>query len=242
MAAGIERNFFRGSVHTTLEYRYELLQAKGFESTVVPGDTNTSAGSLNFGFSWDTRDQIVRPRKGIAVHGVLELASEVIGSESNFQRVLIRSSYHRPLKGDWLRCHFGLEGGALSRLGSIQAELPTNKRFFPGGENSIRGYKEGEASPLDEQGIAIGAEAYVLVHAELEASILDSLAVVAFFDGLWSTPYLDQGSMADTLTSAGLGIRYSTPFGPLRLEYGHNLDPRPGDPDGTLHLTIGFPF
>lgn len=242
LAFGVERNFLGGAVGTTVEYRYELLQSKGFVSNFIPGDTNTAAGSMNFGFSWDTRDQIVMPKRGASIHGVLELASTVIGSESEFQRFIFRSSYHRPLVDDWLRSHFGLSAGVLSRLGSEPYELPTNKRFFPGGENSNRGYKEGEASPLDSDGVPIGAEAFTLAQAELEASITDSLAVVVFIDVIWNTAYLDQSSDGETLTAAGLGLRYSTPFGPLRLEYGHNLDPRPSDPNGTLHLSIGFPF
>ena len=139
LAAGIERNFLGGSIGTTLEYRYELLQSKGFASTFVPGDPNTSAGSMNIGFSWDTRDQIVMPRTGASLHGVLELASTVIGSQADFQRFQVRASYHRPLVDDWLRCHLGIEGGALTRLGSDPVDLPTNKRFLPGGKNSIRG-------------------------------------------------------------------------------------------------------
>ena len=44
------------------------------------------------------------------------------------------------------------------------------------------------------------------------------------------------------LYTAGLGVRYQTLIGPVRLEYGRNLNPRPNDPSGTLHLSLGFPF
>ncbi len=241
-AIGVERNFLEGSLRTTAEYRYELLQSKGFTPISSIGDTNTAAGSLNFGFSWDSRDQVVSPKKGASLQGILELASTAIGSESNYQRLIVRSSYHHSFDNGWLRSHLGLEGGMLSRLGSSPFEFPTNKRFFPGGENSIRGYQEGGASPLDPEGYEIGAEAYLIGHVELEVLLSESLSIVLFSDGLWSTPYLDSPSTGESLFSTGLGLRYSTPLGPLRLEYGHNLNPRPSDPDGTLHLSIGFPF
>lgn len=241
-AVGVERNFLGGSLRTTAEYRFELLQSKGFEPLVNIGDTNTVAGSLSFGFSWDTRDQVVTPRKGASLQGILELASKTLGSETNYQRMIVRSSYHHSFDNGWLRSHLGFEGGLLTRLGSDPFEFPTNKRFFPGGENSIRGYKEGEASPLDPEGTQIGAEAYALAHVELELALSDSLSIVVFTDGLWATPYVDSGSDGESLYSSGLGLRYSTPLGPLRLEYAHNLNPRPTDPDGTLHVSVGFPF
>ena len=47
---------------------------------------------------------------------------------------------------------------------------------------------------------------------------------------------------AERLYTAGLGVRYQTLIGPIRVEYGHNLNPRPGDPQGTWQLSIGYPF
>jgi outer membrane translocation and assembly module TamA len=46
----------------------------------------------------------------------------------------------------------------------------------------------------------------------------------------------------EILYAAGLGIRYQTLIVPVRLEYGRNINPRPGDPSGTLHFSIGYPF
>jgi len=72
--------------------------------------------------------------------------------------------------------------------------------------------------------------------------VLESLAVVFFTDGVWSAARLEQSGDGEALFSSGLGLRYTTPLGPLRLEYGHNLNPRENDPSGSLHLSIGFPF
>jgi outer membrane translocation and assembly module TamA len=56
------------------------------------------------------------------------------------------------------------------------------------------------------------------------------------------TPVIDNFPFDEVLWSAGLGLRWNTLIGPVRLEYGHNLTPREQDPSGTLHFSIGYPF
>lgn len=241
-AVGLERGFFDGALRTSAEYRFELLRSVDLESRDLVGDTRATVGSLLFGLGWDTRDRAIAPREGASAHAQFELASPSLGAEAYYQRFVLRSSLHRSFNHARLRWHFGFEGGVLSRLGADAYELPVNKRFFPGGENSIRGYKEGEASPRDASGAEIGAEIYALGHVEFELRVLESLGVVLFTDGLWSAADLQQTAEGESLVSVGLGLRYSTPLGPLRLEYGHNLNPREFDPSGTVHLSIGFPF
>jgi outer membrane protein insertion porin family len=241
-AIGVERAFLDGAIRTRAEFRYELLRSVELRSREFVGDTRATVGSLLLGLGWDTRDRPIAPREGASLHAQLELANPLLGSDANFQRWVVRSSLHRSFDQARLRWHFGLEGGVLSRVGAEAFELPVNKRFFPGGENSVRGYKEGEASPLDGDGKAIGAEAYLLGHLEFEMRLLQSLGLVLFTDALWAAADLNATGAAETLFSTGLGLRYSTPLGPLRLEYGYNLNPRPADPTGTLHLSIGFPF
>jgi outer membrane translocation and assembly module TamA len=53
---------------------------------------------------------------------------------------------------------------------------------------------------------------------------------------------LEDYPFSEELYSAGLGVRYNTVIGPVRLEYGHNLNPRPFDPSGTVLFSIGYPF
>ena len=242
LALGVGRGFRDGTIRTSAEYRYELLRSKDLASEELIGDTRATVGSVLMGFSWDTRDRVVSPRTGASLNTQLELASPAMGSDSYFQRFVLRASFHQPMDQGRLRWHFGGEAGVLSRWGAEASELPVNKRFFPGGENSIRGFKEGEASPRDADGQAIGAELYALGHAEFEMWLLESVGVVLFTDGLWASSSLQDTAAGEALFSAGLGVRYNTPLGPLRLEYGHNLNPRPDDPDGTVHLSIGFPF
>jgi outer membrane translocation and assembly module TamA len=125
--------------------------------------------------------------------------------------------------------------------GDSSEEIPFVERFFLGGENTLRGYREGQASPLDAHGKEIGAEGYLLTNVELEQRVFTDLSLVLFYDGV-SVARDDVFDESEFLYSIGIGARYRTVVGPIRLEYGHNPDPRKGDPDGTLHFSMGFPF
>jgi outer membrane translocation and assembly module TamA len=117
-----------------------------------------------------------------------------------------------------------------------------NKRFYPGGDNSIRGYQSGEAAPRGAGGLFVGAKSYTLVNLELEQALVGQWSVVAFADALGTAVALRDLPFSERLYAVGLGVRYQTLIGPVRLEYGRNLNPRPPDPSGTWHLTIGYPF
>lgn len=242
LAFGVQRGFFDGLLQTSMEYRFELLRSVDPVSEELVGDTRANVGSLLFELGWDTRDRAIAPTGGHSVQAQLELASPLFGSESYFQRLILRSTLHRSFDHQRLRWHVGLEAGVLGRVGAQAVDLPINKRFYLGGENSVRGYQDGEASPLDTAGRSIGAEFYALGHLEFEVVLLESISAVTFVDALWASPYLDKVSEGEALASLGLGLRYSTPLGPIRLEYGYNLNRRIYDPVGTLHFSIGFPF
>jgi outer membrane protein assembly complex protein YaeT len=239
---GVERELWLPDLTFVVEYAYEVLRSTDLASDEVVGDQRATVGSITLGLSLDRRDRIIAPRNGFDVRSELELASPSLGSDAYFQRWVIAGAWHKALADETIRLHFGLEHGVLARVGAEAAELPFNKRFFPGGVNSLRGYQDGEASPLGSEGETLGAETYLLGHAEVEVAILHSLSVVTFLDGLLQARELGDYPGNEDLWSLGIGLRYDTPLGPLRLEYGHNLNPRSHDPDGTLHFSLGFPF
>jgi outer membrane translocation and assembly module TamA len=117
-----------------------------------------------------------------------------------------------------------------------------NRRFYPGGDSSIRGYQAGEAAPRGADGRFIGAKSFLLLNAEIEQALTPAWSVVAFVDALGITARLREYPFQERLYTAGLGVRYQTLIGPVRLEYGRNLNPRADDPSGTWHLSIGYPF
>jgi outer membrane protein insertion porin family len=211
-------------------------------ATDVTDEKQINVASLDFGLSTDRRDNPLRPRRGYHAIAQLELASPKFGGATQYQRFEISGAYHTPWGNSrWI--HVGLSHGVLTTLGAPDdLDLPVNKRFYPGGDNSIRGYQAGEAAPRLPDGRFIGAKSFVLVNLELEQALTPSWSVVAFADTLGTATRLKDYPFRERLYSVGLGLRYQTIIGPIRLEYGRNVNPRPADPPGTWQISLGFPF
>jgi outer membrane translocation and assembly module TamA len=224
-----------------LRYNYQVVTATESDVDLEDQVRSAEVGALIADLKHDRRDNPLYPRNGYKLAASLEYASEFLAGSVNYERFELAASYHLPFsRGRWL--HFGFSHGAAVTTGGADRDLPFNKRFFPGGENSIRGYQQGEASPRNEDGDVVGAESYILGIVEVEQALTPSWAVVGFVDAMGLARDLSQYPMDETLYTAGAGIRWKTLIGPARLEYGYNLNRRKGDPSGTLHFSIGFPF
>jgi outer membrane protein insertion porin family len=205
------------------------------------GAEKPMVGEFLLDVSQDRRDSPLNPQRGYRLSASLEYASPNLGGEVGFQHLELAASGHLPLgAGRWI--HVGVRHGVAATWNRPADNLPFARRFFPGGENSVRGFKEGEASPRDDQGNYIGAETYLSGSVELEQAITPKWSLVAFVDGVDFAADLGDYPGNEQLYSAGGGIRWKTIIGPLRLEYGYNLNPRPQDPVGTLLFSLGCPF
>lgn len=210
-------------------------------STQATDDRQINVASVNVGLAGDRRDNPLRPRHGYHWSTQLEAAAPMFGGQATYQRLEIAGAYHTSWgEGRWV--HVGFSEGLILTLGSDDATLPVNKRFYPGGDNSIRGYQKGEAAPRGADGLFIGAKSFALFNVEFERALTPSWSVVAFADALGTAVSLRQLPFDERLYSAGAGIRYQTLIGPVRLEYGRNINRRPADPSGTWHFSIGYPF
>jgi outer membrane translocation and assembly module TamA len=236
------RKYFRPiSSDVSVRYNYQVLHAAETDLELTDLAQSAGVGALVTDLKHDRRDNPLYPRQGYKIFSTLELASELLGGEVNYERLEIAVSWHRPLdEGRWI--HFGLGHGMVLTSGDSSTELPFNRRFFPGGENSIRGYQQGEAAPRDDRGRIVGAETYLSGNFEFEQSLTSAWSVIAFFDALGIGLEARDLPTDEGLFSVGAGLRWKTIVGPVRLEYGHNLNPRKHDPSGTLHFSIGFPF
>ena len=203
---------------------------------------DTVTASMTLGLRRDRRDNPLLPREGQRWAVQVEIADGALGGEAVFQRLEAGWSWHKPWKADnWF--HVGFSHGTILTLAQANdRNLPVNKRFFPGGENSYRGLQAGEAVPRDGNGELIGAKSFTMLNLEFEQAITRRFSAVLFWDGLGITARVAEFPWEDTLFAVGAGLRYNTVIGPVRLEYGHNLNPRLGDPDGTWHFSIGYPF
>lgn len=206
------------------------------------GDRHYLSHHLGISFTHDRRDDPRKPRKGYIAQTSISAASSAIGSEVEFLKATGRLGYYLPHGQNTLR--FGAKTGIISPMVDTEA-IPIDLRFFAGGSQSVRSFQErslGFRDPLS--GDPIGGNFYTLINFEYEMPVRQ-------FEGLSFVPFADAGNLiiddsdaglTDMRYAVGLGLRYQTPIGPLRLEYGYNPDQRPGEPQGTFHIGFGFSY
>ncbi|SHI88063.1 Beta-barrel assembly machine subunit BamA [Rubritalea squalenifaciens DSM 18772] len=189
--------------------------------------------------SIDFRDNTTLPSEGF--HGQAKLETGTVAGDSTTSYVLanIDTSY-RIRQGE--RNHFiaSFSTGAI-RPGD-SADLPIDLRLFSGGADSVRSFDEREMGPRSFSNDPLGGEAYWNASLEYVRDIREPIRGVVFFD--MGQVYSDISSWGFNNPSyaVGLGMRIDLPIGPIRLEYGHNLNRKDGEPAGTLHFAIGATF
>jgi outer membrane protein assembly complex protein YaeT len=230
------------STDATLRYSYQILDASDVPGVAFNvGPTNVAVGAVILDLKHDRRDNPLYPRKGYKVFLNVEVASEYLGGEVDYERINLSTSWHHRIGGGRL-ISLGFSHGVDLAVGNSSTQLPYNRRFFPGGENSIRGFPEGKASPRNAAGQIVGAETISLATIELEQALTPQWSLVVFSDNLGMAEMVQNYPFDQGLFSVGGGLRWKTIIGPIRVEYGYNLNPRPKDPTGTLLFSLGFPF
>ncbi|MBK1835522.1 BamA/OMP85 family outer membrane protein [Roseibacillus ishigakijimensis] len=192
------------------------------------------------GATWlyDGRNSGVSPSKGF--FGRVRGEFGAVGAEvpNAFLRLEGQASYHLPLNEE-SRLAFNLKTGLLAPTDGD--ELPVDLRYFIGGADSVRSFANRQLGP-QAGGEARGGQAFWYANAEYVRKLAGPVYGVVF---------LDAGSLDELATSwpsfepklaAGAGLRLDLPIGPIRLEYGHALNPSDNDPEGTFHFSIGASF
>jgi outer membrane protein insertion porin family len=168
------------------------------------------------------------------------MANPFLGGSARYEWMECAYAFHHPLGGGITFHGNGTHGIVHSR--DPDRRLPFNRRFFPGGSHSIRGFGEGQAAPRGNRGKSMGATSYYLISGELDQRLLNRLALFLFCDGLGCCEDIHRYPADTFLLSAGSGISLHTFLGPLRLTYAHNFHRRPGDRSFRLSFSCGSPF
>jgi len=126
--------------------------------------------------------------------------------------------------------------------GQALTSLPVNKRVFAGGGSSVRGYDYQSVGPLDANGVPIGGRSAVEGAIEARARVMKRLQLAAFADAgaVYSASFPD--FTGDYLVGAGLGLRYLSTIGPIRLDAAIPLEKRATDRDFQIYISLGQPF
>lgn len=236
------KHFEAISSDLSIRYNYQVLRAADAPAGVTRRSAeNPGVGALIADLRHDRRDSPIYPTRGYKIFTTFESASEYLAGDVDYQRLELAASYHRPI-GSGRFLSLGLSHGLIAPMDSATEDIPFNKRFFPGGEYSIRGYQDGEAAPRNANGDIIGAETYLFGSLEFEQALTPKWALVLFADAVGFARDFADYPANEALYTIGAGLRWKSIVGPVRLEYGYNLNPRADDPIGTLHFSLGFPF
>lgn len=230
-------------VKTTLRYRLEEVRVYDVDpdaSAYVQdqkGKSNTSAVSL--GLSRNTIDDIRNPTKGSNASIIGEVAGGPFGGHNEFVSVVGQAGKYFPVT--FLDSAFFVKGtaGTIRPYGGMR--VPLFEKFFVGGIDSIRGFKYGEASPKDINDVVIGGTNELFSNLEWIFPIFKpaGLKGVLFFD---AGDGFNGASDFSLKTSAGVGIRWFSPMGPIRLEFGENLHPKSNERKNAFDFTIGTQY
>jgi outer membrane protein insertion porin family len=236
-------------------YAYEQVNLKNVDFARAPylivrqaqdsGGSSTTS-SVTMSAYKDTRDSGTEPTTGYRARVAYQYAGGFLGADNNFNKLSLEGDRYHPL---WQKLVGHLRGTML--LGDAydtSPYLPVQERFWIGGTNSVRGFKNLAVSPRDPatnefQG---GNKAYY-VNTELIYPLIEQLRLrgVIFFDV--GNNLDERNSVGDLFSQkprmgAGLGIRFISPMGAIRLEYGFNLDREQGERFGVIHFTAGTAF
>ena len=132
--------------------------------------------------------------------------------------------------------------GIIDPVGSTD-KVPEDQLFFLGGTASVRGFGE-NLLRYDTDGDPLGGRVAIAGTVEARIDLGRRLELACFFDTGRVTETLEPAAR-DTKgfrSSAGIGLRYLTPIGPVGFLYGHKLDRKPGESAGRFHFTIGYTF
>lgn len=163
------------------------------------------------------------------------------GNSATFVVTEALASAYWPVGGDDMV--FALRGRVGSAFGENQATIPATKRFYAGGGGSVRGFGFQKVGPLDADNDPIGGKSVVEAGAELRFKISEKFGVVPFVEG----GNVRAGSVPDPFEawrwSAGLGLRYYTPIGPLRIDVAVPINRRSGIDDAfQFYISLGQAF
>ncbi|NVN98237.1 MAG: outer membrane protein assembly factor BamA [Geobacteraceae bacterium] len=249
------------AVGTFFMYKYEKIEISNesfaltetkrlYPQLALTNDSATS--SITASISRNTTDYRIDPSSGMTNSLSVEFAG--LGGTNKFLRTIAQSSYFVPITwGSVFMVH-----GTFGNIMEAGAKVPIDEKFYLGGIGTLRGYGGRTVSPYvmvpqydpiilnktGEQRAFLGGDTEAILNAEITIPLLKEAGVkgVLFYD----IGNADDGIgnvFSRLYASYGLGIRWFSPIGPLRLEYGFPLNKRPGiDKNGKLEFSIGSFF
>src|SRR5262245_27313370 len=242
MAGDLWKDQVRG-LRGTVSYRFYDIRRFDVNpdlaaSTIVAGQDRVAsvAGAL----TWDLRNPPLDPRSGSLHFISFETASDAFGGDVNFLKARAETSW----AFSWLPptvVALAARLGLATTYGGTQ-ELPIEDRFYAGGANSVRGYREQRVGPLASNGDPLGGNALIVLNAEWRFPIWRVLGGAVFVDAGTVTSQVNQLALDTFRVGTGGGLRLNTPVGPIRVDFGYALTPIPNEGRFQAYFSLGNPF
>ncbi len=188
----------------------------------------------------DTRDKMFSPTEGSRNSISVEYAGGLLGGDAEFTKVEASSSWYFPL---FWKTVFHVKGAAGQEFENEDGKLPVYEHFFLGGMNSIRGFESASISPLDGDDKIGGDKMWygtvsiifpLIKDMGMDGEIFHDFGNVYAEDEDW-----DFGTYKKT---AGVGVLWASPLGPIRLAWGFNLDKQDGEDSSNWDFSMGGTF
>jgi outer membrane protein insertion porin family len=182
---------------------------------------------------FDSRNDPLDPRKGQFVGADMGLSHGLLGGDS-FVKGFLQAASYTPLRPRLVLALQGRLGLARTFRGE-PPRLPLPDRFFAGGDYSLRGFAIDAVNPEGGNSLLLGS-------AELRIAVRARFELAAFSDAGGVFPLASDLALEGLRYSAGVGLRYKSSIGPLRVDWGYKLNRRPGEGAYQLHVTVGHAF
>jgi outer membrane protein assembly factor BamA len=213
----------------------------------VTGRQDGTLNALGLDLQHSTADSVLDPHRGYQLAFHTEQAGRIVPGTFNYYAASADGRDYLPL-GDNLVVATRVQIGGINPVGAESANVPFSKKYFLGGSTSVRGWGRFEIGPLSS-GLPIGGDSMLALSAELRARLRGNFGGVIFVDAgnVWANPF--DFALNDLRYAVGPGLRYQTPFGPIRFDFGWQLNPIPGllvngQPSRRwrMHFSIGQAF
>jgi translocation and assembly module TamA len=206
-------------------------------STGQPRRRTFFIGAIPTSLSYDGSDDLLNPTRGYRLSGRFSPEASFQGSAFGYAKMQIDGSVYVPVS-DRATIAGRLRFGSIAGAG--RDRIAPSRRFYAGGGGSVRGFGYQDIGPADVNGDPVGGSS--LAEFSIEARVrFGNFGVVPFLDGgnVYSSA---MPKMTGLRYGAGLGVRYHTNFGPIRVDLGTPLARRKGEPRVAVYVSLGQAF
>jgi len=196
----------------------------------------TTESMLTVALTKDTTDDVMLPTNGYRSSASIDYTGGLLQGSTDYIRYVAKSAWFTPLPLDTV---FSVRGraGLLQRTGA--EDVPIFDRFYLGGIDTLRGLRDvGPKDPATAD--PIGGYTMLCFNFEYIFPLVKNAGIkgVVFFDtgNAWDSGW----HIDDMRKTAGVGVRWYSPIGPLRLEWGYVLDQKEGEPSNRFEFTVGM--